>query len=507
MTIISRRGIYLPSHKKETLRKPVESAGLPDRLAVPLFFYGETDNPCVPSVSEDSRVRKYETVGVFASGFQAVSPVDATVREIREIGGLPYLILEPDEEQQEPSPLPALDPKMVLENEIFERANRAAVTAGGRPLSEVLDTYKKRGVIQLWVDAICDEPYSTARIELLRTRGEDIASGLRLAARAIGAQAGGILISAFSSWGLPEEVDGLPVEKVLGKYPLRDRVREKLALTQGELLDARALLGLHEAVTLGKGAVETLVTVNGNCVATPKNLWVTCGTPVSYLFDVCGLTEGPTCFLLGDAMTGRLADREDPVALGTDTALAFVTDKIRKRACINCGRCIERCPQMLYPTEIARALDAKEYEQLLRQNAVACTGCGVCSYVCPVGIDLTVKTKRAVRQARRLLEEEELAKAQQMLPNAVPEEEPEPVLSAFGRDNLLDPVSYEPEQETLSFFTKSLPPPKKQPAQENKKTQKKPSSKKTNGKKPPASGKPGPKGKPGGKKTKKGAKK
>lgn len=128
-----------------------------------------------------------------------------------------------------------------------------------------------------------------------------------------------------------------------------------------------------------------------------------CGTPVSYLFDVCGLTEEPTCFLLGDAMTGRLADRKDPVALGTDTVLAFVTDKIRKRACINCGRCIERCPKMLYPTEIARALEAKEYELLLRQNAVACSGCGVCSYVCPVGIDLTVKTRRAVRQVHRLL--------------------------------------------------------------------------------------------------------
>ncbi|MEQ2439914.1 4Fe-4S dicluster-binding protein [Solibaculum intestinale] len=507
MTIISRRGIYLPSHKKETLRKPVELAGLPDRLAIPLFFYGEADNPCVPSVSEDSRVRKYETVGVFASGFHVLSPADATVREIREIGGLPYLILEPDEEQQEPSPLPALDPKTVLEDEIFERANRAAVTAGGRPLSEVLDTYKKKGVVQLWADAICDETYSTARIELLRTRGEDLVAGLQLAARAIGAQAAGILVSAFSSRGLPEGVDGLPVEKALGKYPLRDRVREKLAMTQGALLDAGALLALYEAVTLGKGCVQTLVTVNGNCVATPKNLWVACGTPVSYLFDVCGLTEEPTCFLLGDAMTGRLADRKDPVALGTDTALAFVTDKIRKRACINCGRCIERCPRMLYPTEIARALDAKEYEQLLRQNAAACTGCGVCSYVCPVGIDLTMKTKRAVRQVRRLLEEEELAKAQRMLPNAVPEEEQETVLSGFGRDDLFDPVFYEPEKETLSFFTKSLTPSKKQPVPKNKKTQKNPSSKKTNGKNPSASGKPDSKGKSGGKKTTKGAKK
>ena len=95
MTIISRRGIYLPSHKKETLRKPIESAGLPDRLAIPLFIDGETDNPCVPSVSEDSRVRKYETVGVFASGFHAISPVDGTVLEIREMDGFPYLIWNP----------------------------------------------------------------------------------------------------------------------------------------------------------------------------------------------------------------------------------------------------------------------------------------------------------------------------------------------------------------------------------------------------------------------------
>ena len=507
MTIISRRGVYLPSHKKETLRKPIEAAGLPDRLAVPLFIYGETDNPCVPSVCEDDRVRRYDTVGVFASGFHAVAPADGTVREVREIRGLPYLLLEVDEEQGEPSPLPSADPKTVLEKEIFEMANRAGVTAYGRPLSEVLDTYKKKGVTCLWADAICEQPYSTARIELLRTRGDEVAAGLRLAARAVGAQAAGVLISAFCARGLPEQVDGLAVEKVLGKYPVQERAREELAQSQGELLDAGALLALYEAVALGKGCVEALVTVNGNCVAAPKNIWVTNGTPVNDLFDVCGLTEEPSCFLLGDALTGRLADRQEPVALGVDTALAFVTDRIRRQACINCGRCMERCPRKLFPTEIARALEAGEDEHLLRLHPQYCTGCGVCSYVCPVGINLTAKTKRAARRVRRLLEEEELAEAQRSLPNAAPEDKGNavPALGAFARDDLFDPVGCEAEEEQVEFWKKGSPSSKGKKKSKAKETRK-PASKQPVKKTAAAERKDG-KGTAKGKKAGKGEKK
>ena len=56
-------------------------------------------------------------------------------------------------------------------------------------------------------------------------------------------------------------------------------------------------------------------------------------------------------------------------------------------ACINCGRCIEKCPVGISVAEVNRALNAKNEKhrakRLIDTGVRQCVDCACCSYVCP----------------------------------------------------------------------------------------------------------------------------
>ncbi|SMD12631.1 Na+-transporting NADH:ubiquinone oxidoreductase subunit A [Desulfocicer vacuolatum DSM 3385] len=59
-----------------------------------------------------------------------------------------------------------------------------------------------------------------------------------------------------------------------------------------------------------------------------------------------------------------------------------------ERACINCGWCHEKCPVDLLPQFIMKAMGAGEMEEVLELGGLDCTGCGLCTFVCPSKIDV-----------------------------------------------------------------------------------------------------------------------
>ncbi|MFK5953792.1 MAG: 4Fe-4S dicluster domain-containing protein [Desulfobacterium sp.] len=59
-----------------------------------------------------------------------------------------------------------------------------------------------------------------------------------------------------------------------------------------------------------------------------------------------------------------------------------------ERACINCGWCDKKCPVDLLPQFIMKAMGAGEMEEALELGLLDCTGCGLCTFVCPSKIDL-----------------------------------------------------------------------------------------------------------------------
>lgn len=75
-------------------------------------------------------------------------------------------------------------------------------------------------------------------------------------------------------------------------------------------------------------------------------------------------------------------------SLGTTPLDMDATLHGEERACINCGWCDKKCPVDLLPQFIMKAMGAGEMEEVLELGLLDCTGCGLCTFVCPAKIDV-----------------------------------------------------------------------------------------------------------------------
>ena len=66
------------------------------------------------------------------------------------------------------------------------------------------------------------------------------------------------------------------------------------------------------------------------------------------------------------------------LCLGKDAVAEF-----EPLACINCGRCVEACPEKLIPSRLAKFSEHGQKDEFERWHGLECIECGSCSYVCP----------------------------------------------------------------------------------------------------------------------------
>jgi electron transport complex protein RnfC len=151
------------------------------------------------------------------------------------------------------------------------------------------------------------------------------------------------------------------------------------------------VVAIAEAVQLKKPLIERALTVTGDLVRNPKNLWVRIGTPIQNAIDYCGgMIAEPDKVILGGPMMG-LAQRslDIPVTKGVSGILLMSHAMLKKEtACIRCGQCIINCPAGLMPLRIKELSQSQEYEKAKQYHALSCIECGICSYQCPAYIPL-----------------------------------------------------------------------------------------------------------------------
>ena len=148
----------------------------------------------------------------------------------------------------------------------------------------------------------------------------------------------------------------------------------------------------------GMPITERRITVDGDIVAKPCNVFAPIGTAFSEVlaYAQCD-TEKLKKLIAGGPMMGACAfDLETPVVKGTNAILAF--EKYSEPTvtnCIRCGRCIKACPFKLMPTEMEKAYQKRDIETLKALKVTLCMNCGCCTYVCPAGRKLAETNKLA----------------------------------------------------------------------------------------------------------------
>ena len=185
------------------------------------------------------------------------------------------------------------------------------------------------------------------------------------------------------------------------------------------------LVAINEAVTKNIPLMYRIVTVTGDAVRDPRNFKVRCGTNYKELIEEAGgfITE-PGCIISGGPMMGfSLFDLDVPVTKTSSALLCMKVDEAAQAVetpCINCGRCVEACPEKLIPSQLATYAEHEDYDAFNGLSGKECIECGSCSYVCPAKRQLAQSIKsmkklsigrdRALAAAAKAKAEEEAKK-------------------------------------------------------------------------------------------------
>ncbi len=441
-----KRGIH-PPHRKYTADRPIELFSPQKPLFVALSQH--IGAACEATVKPKQAV----TIGERIADTQAFvsAPIHATVNgvigpaAIMLIAGgrrVPTVQIKPDLENgpQPPNLLQtylldewgAVEPTQFDPDMIVDKVRSGGLVGlGGAtfPTHVKLKRNPKRPVDTLILNGCECEPYLTADYRLMLEAPQAVVAGMRLAARACGAERCIIAIEANKAPAIDvmrkQVADDPQIEVAVcaDKYPMGGE-RQLIAAVTGRVtpsapkglpLDVGCVVinistahGIAHAVVHDRPLTHRVVTVTGQGVANPGNYLTPVGTSAAELVEHAGgdITDAAFKVLAGGPMMGQTLPM---LKLPTTKGLGGLTVMVERETahwnegpCVRCGRCIDNCPLYLSPTKVAVAVKHRDYALAADYDLMACCECGCCSYVCPAGIPLTQYMRAGKNQLRTI---------------------------------------------------------------------------------------------------------
>ncbi|MDD6058011.1 MAG: RnfABCDGE type electron transport complex subunit C, partial [Clostridiales bacterium] len=167
--------------------------------------------------------------------------------------------------------------------------------------------------------------------------------------------------------------------------------------------NVETILSVYNAVKLGKPVMERVATITGDAIAEPGNFLYQIGTSYEELAEAAGgFVTQPKKLISGGPMMGFAMFGLDVPTTKTSSSLLCLTkdavSEIEPSACINCGRCVEACPERLVPTRLAKFNDNGLSEEFEKWYGLECVECGSCSFVCPARRQLAQSIRAMKKQ-------------------------------------------------------------------------------------------------------------
>ena len=447
MAYTFRGGSHVAEHKN-TRRQQIEKMDPPARVSIPLSQHIGVH--AKPLVAVGDYVWRGQMIGDVEDGLGC--PVHASVSGKvvaldmhTNVAGTKsvHIVIESDGQM-------ALDPlimphgKKLSETdaeEIIEIIRRAGIVGMG---GAAFPTYAKIRSAQgkaerLIVNCAECEPYITANHRLLLENPAGVINGVKILLKALGLRHADIAVEDNKLDAINKLETMLADSKLMGikvlktKYPQGDERQLIYALTRRELpagklpadvgcvvFNAETCAAVFAAFAYGMPSIERIITVDGDCVANPKNLLVPIGTSCLDVIDACGgLRCPPQKVIFGGPMMGAAQwDIETPVIKGTSAILAFSAEKVKPsklpEVCLHCGRCVQNCPMHLMPNYLVQYAMQGDLAEAEAFGALACVGCGTCSYNCPGNMQIvqyirvakgTIMAKRQAEKSRALAQD------------------------------------------------------------------------------------------------------
>jgi len=418
----SKGGVH-PAENKLTADKPIEKAGLPKQVTIPIAQH--IGAPSKPVVKKKDQVKVGDVIAksegfVSANIHSSVSGTVAKVDNAPDPSGFrkPCVIInvEGDEWNENIDTTPDLIKDFSLSaQEIRDKVSEGGIVGlGGAtfPAHVKISVPEGKKVDTLIINGVECEPYLTSDHRVMLERAEEMLVGIQLIKKALGAER--VLIGIENN--KPDAVEhiknlvsdkaDIEVYPLKVKYPQGGEKQLIKALINREVpsgglpLDVGVVvhnvgtsLAVYEAVQKNKPLLERVVTVTGKSLKNPSNFMVRIGTPVKDVIEAAGgLPEDTGKVVNGGPMMGKALNSLDvPVVKGT-SGILVIPEKEAKREkeqnCIRCAKCVSVCPMGLEPFLLKQLAQLERFEDMEKNDLMDCMECGSCAFECPANLPL-----------------------------------------------------------------------------------------------------------------------
>ncbi|MBO5776554.1 MAG: electron transport complex subunit RsxC [Clostridia bacterium] len=312
--------------------------------------------------------------------------------------------------------------------EIIARCKDAGLAGmGGATFPTHVKLETKGEIKALIINGSECEPYITTDYRLMLDKPNEVMEGIRYIAKALDAKEIWIGIEANKEDAIRrmEEASAndqnVKVFELQTKYPQGGEKQLIYAITKRKVpmgglpsdlgyivLNISTSLAMYEACVLGKPLYSRYMTISGEGIERPANIYVRFGVPFSEIVEYLGYKEDIAKVISGGPMMGISLHSFIPVVTKGSSALLLLSeDEIRDvdpTPCINCARCANVCPMGLMPMMTDALIIANKVKETKAYHPLSCIECGCCAYVCPAKRPLV----QSQRLAKKLIRERKL---------------------------------------------------------------------------------------------------
>ncbi|WP_405599785.1 MULTISPECIES: electron transport complex subunit RsxC [unclassified Pseudoalteromonas] len=414
-------GIHPPQQKSLSNSASITRLPLPDKLVVALKQHIGANGKLLVEKGQHVLKGQALTAPVANWSVPVHAPSSGIITDIApqpsaHPSALPELsvVIEPDGKDEWVALNPINNPTTLSHDELVNIIHQAGISGmGGAGFPTYIKADTKQPIEFLIVNAVECEPYITADDTLMREHAIEVIQGLELMQQLLNPTLCIVGIednkpeAIIAMSKAAEHNEKIIVQTVPTIYPSGGEKQLIKLLTNREVPSAGipadigvlvyntgTLFAVQQAVYEGKPLIERVVTVTGNTIHKPGNVWALLGTEIKHLLDCQGFSPVPQQrVVMGGPMMGfTLPTVRIGVVKTTNCILApdhkELAEPGPEKACIRCSACADACPASLLPQQLQWFAKSKEYDKLQEHNLFDCIECGACAYVCPSEIPL-----------------------------------------------------------------------------------------------------------------------